>query len=213
MDMDVNELKEMYKNMGREFAEVFLLHKFAIDKINTMLTIVNEDFYMLNNRNPIEHIKTRVKSPEKLLEKLERKGLELTRENTMEHINDIAGVRIVCSFVYEIYEILDLLKTQKELTITDVKDYIKNPKPNGYRSLHLIVSTPIYLSNRVEDVKAEVQIRTISMDFWASLEHKMNYKNGKDISFSLQNRLKDCAERSFALSEEMQLIDSEIQNL
>lgn len=210
--MDNNTIEEIIQlNDFEEWKEFMILYKFAIDEIKTKLTILTEHFYELNQKSPIEHINYRLKTPEKIAEKLKKMNLEPTIDNVKWNIHDIAGIRIVCSFTPEIYQVLEMLKKQSDIRILKIKDYVKKPKANGYRSLHLIVSIPIFLTDKTEDVIVEIQIRTISMDFWASLEHKIHYKKGVDISINLKDRLKDCAEKSFALEEEMQKINLEIQ--
>ena len=152
---------------------IMLKYKFALDEMKTKLTILNEEFQLLHDHNPIEHIKYRLKSPQSIKEKLERKGFEPTIENAEKHIHDIAGIRVTCSFLTDIYKIYDMIQSQNDITILKVKDYIQNPKDNGYKSLHLLVEIPIFLTDRSEKVTVEIQIRTIAMDFWASLEHKI----------------------------------------
>lgn len=171
-----------------------LIYKFALDEVQTKLNILNEEFMIIHKRNPIEHIKSRVKTVESITEKLTRRGYEVSIKNAEMYLNDIAGIRVVCSFYSDIYTIYDLLRKQSDIRIIEVKDYIKNPKANGYRSLHLIIEIPVYLSDGLRCVRVEVQIRTIAMDFWASLEHKIYYKFNKSIPPEIIGELKECAD-------------------
>ena len=186
--------------------QFFSYYRCAIMEIETKFNVLNEQFSLRYDRNPIESIKTRIKSMDSLIRKVRDKNIPLTLDAIEENIYDIAGVRVVCSFVDDIYRLADCLLQQDDITLIRRKDYIKNPKPTGYRSLHLIVSVPIFLENEKKDVKVEVQLRTIAMDFWASLEHKLRYK--KNISpqmlEKLAHELTDCAEISASLDSRMQ---------
>ncbi|MFX3625629.1 MAG: GTP pyrophosphokinase family protein [Ectobacillus sp.] len=194
-----------------EWKNFLFIYKFALDEIDTKLTILNEEFQFVHQHNPIEHIKSRIKSPESIIRKLERKGLEITKENAMEHIHDIAGVRVTCSFVSDIYKIYELIRSQDDVRVLRVKDYIKNPKLNGYQSLHLIVEIPVFLSKGTEHVKVEIQIRTIAMDFWASLEHKIYYKFDEEVPKYLTDQLKEAAEMVHYLDAKMKRIKDEME--
>ncbi|MBO6283113.1 MAG: GTP pyrophosphokinase family protein, partial [Pseudobutyrivibrio sp.] len=154
---------------------VMLLYESAIKKFRTKVEILNDEFQQVHQYNPIEYIKTRVKTPESIVKKLKKNGYEISIPNMIEHCNDIAGVRIVCSFTSDIYQIAEMIGRQTDVTVVSIKDYIKNPKPSGYKSYHMLVTIPIYLSDKTVDTKVEIQIRTIGMDFWASLEHKIYY--------------------------------------
>lgn len=198
--MDNKIAFEMPDNMNG-WKELMLLHKFALDEVETKLNILNEEFQLIHMHNPIEHIKSRVKSLESTKDKLVRRGYEPTLENAKEYLNDIAGIRIVCSFTSDIYVLLELLKKQSDITILEIKDYIKNPKPNGYRSLHLIIAIPVYLSKGLERVRVEIQIRTIAMDFWASVEHKIYYKFNKSVPTDITDEIKECADMINYLDE------------
>ncbi|STY45440.1 GTP pyrophosphokinase ywaC [Listeria grayi] len=178
----------------REWRDIMLLHRFALDEVNTKLKILNEEFQFIHDYNPVEHIKSRIKSLESIGAKLEKKGLEITPENAREHVRDIAGIRVTCSFVSDIFKIHDMLANQDDITILRVKDYVTNPKPNGYRSLHLLCELPIFLTNRSERMTVEIQIRTIAMDFWASLEHKIYYKYQQEAPQELLDELKEAAD-------------------
>lgn len=155
-------------------------------------------------------MKSRIKSPASIVKKLQRKGLEVTIENVIEHVHDIAGVRITCSFISDIYTMFDAISRQDDIEVIKVKDYIENPKANGYKSLHLIVKIPVFLSNQVKKVKVEIQIRTIAMDFWASLEHKIYYKFDKEVPGELRLELKKAADAAHFLDEKMKRIRDEI---
>ena len=189
-----------------QWNSVMFLYESALKAINTKIEILNEEFIHMYGHTPIEHIKSRVKTPDSIVKKMKRNGYEVTIENMVEKLSDIAGIRIICSFQDDIYALEESFLKQDDIELIERKDYIKNPKPSGYRSLHLIVQVPIFLQNTKKFVNVEVQFRTIAMDFWASLEHKMRYK--KDIPESqvkfLQEELYDCAEQSAKLDERMQ---------
>ncbi len=187
-----------------------LIYKFALDEVQTKLNILNEEFMIIHKRNPIEHIKSRVKTVESITEKLTRRGYEVSIESAERFLNDIAGIRVVCSFNSDIYTIYDLLRKQSDIHIIEVKDYIKNPKPNGYRSLHLIIEIPVYLSDGPRRVKVEVQVRTIAMDFWASLEHKIYYKFNKSIPSEIIEELKECADMVNYLDDRLLMINEKV---
>lgn len=190
-----------------------LVYKFALDEVNTKLNILNEEFQFIHNHNPIEHIKSRIKKPESIKKKLERKGLNLSIEEAKRELRDIAGIRVTCSFVNDIYRIVDLICSQDDIELVDIKDYIKKPKPNGYRSIHLIVKVPVFLAERKEKVFVELQIRTIAMDTWASLEHKIFYKYERDIPVELKDQLKEAANTVHALDAKMQYINEEVNEI
>ncbi|QNF28496.1 GTP pyrophosphokinase [Metabacillus elymi] len=193
-----------------EWRNFLLIYKFALDEINTKLKILNEEFKFVHQHNPIEHIKSRIKDPASIIRKLQRKGLTLTKEKAVKHIHDLAGVRIICAFVSDIYKIYDMISGQDDITILKVKDYLKEPKPNGYKSLHLLVEIPVFLSNLTEQVKVEIQIRTIAMDFWASLEHKIYYKYDKSVPVHVKDELKEAAEMAQFLDHKMKRIHDEM---
>lgn len=190
----------------------------AIMEIETKFKVLNQQFSLQQEHNPIESIKTRLKSPQSIIGKLNRKGLPLTVEAVENNLNDVAGIRVVCSFVQDIYMLADCLLKQDDVYLIARKDYIENPKENGYRSLHLIVQTPIFLKEEKRMVKVEVQLRTIAMDFWASLEHRLRYKKelNPDISDYLSSELKNCADQSAGLDRRMEnvknLIETEGKN-
>mgnify|MGYP005966636937 CR=1 FL=1 len=171
-----------------------LLYNSALKEMGTKIEILNDEFQHVHQYNPIEYVKTRLKSPESIVKKLKRYGYEDSIQNMIEYCNDIAGVRIVCSFTSDIYRLADMIGRQSDITVLSIKDYIKNPKPSGYKSYHMIVTIPIFLSDRMVDTKVEIQIRTIAMDFWASLEHKIYYKSDFEAPDYLQRELKACAD-------------------
>lgn len=200
-------------SVQQRFLEMSHLYDAAIREIRTKLEILDREFSILYASNPIHHIDSRLKSPRSILTKLERKGLPLTVEAAEEHLQDIAGVRIICNYIDDIYRLADLLTRQQDIELVEQVDYIRQPKPNGYRSLHLVVRVPVFLSSHMELVPVEVQIRTIAMDFWASLEHQLRYKSDVEATASLKYRLQLCAERSAALDLEMQDIQREMRML
>ncbi|MBP5453447.1 MAG: GTP pyrophosphokinase family protein, partial [Lachnospiraceae bacterium] len=174
--------------------EVTLVYSSALKQINTKLEILNDEFQHVHQYNPIEHIKSRLKTPESIVKKLKKYGQESTIENMVAYVNDIAGIRVICSFTSDIYEIANMISSQSDIKVIEVRDYIKNPKPSGYTSYHMLVTIPIYLSDKIVDTKVEIQIRTVAMDFWASLEHKINYKFEGNVPEYIQNELVECAQ-------------------
>ncbi|MGI6332473.1 MAG: GTP pyrophosphokinase [Zhaonellaceae bacterium] len=189
-----------------------MTYKFALDELETKVEILIKEFQLLHDYNPIEHTKSRIKTPESILRKLKRKGVEVSLSSIKKHVKDIAGMRIICSFRSDIYRLSHMLQKQRDLTVLEVQDYIKNPKPNGYQSLHLLVEVPVYMSDREERVCAEIQIRTIAMDFWASLEHKIYYKYKKAVPPYLLQELKAAADSVTALDQKMEWLHNEISN-
>ncbi|HBD63622.1 MAG TPA: GTP pyrophosphokinase [Clostridiales bacterium] len=207
MDFKPNiDIKEIKTNLTR----FMMSYKFALNEMNTKIDILMQEFQYMHEYNPIEHVKSRLKTPENILKKLQRKGFELSLPSIKENIRDIAGVRITCSFLSDIYRVSEMLQSQKDITVIECKDYIKNPKPNGYKSLHLIIQIPIFMSDRVENVYVEVQIRTIAMDFWASLEHKIYYKYDKEVPSNLIDELKEAADSVSQLDDKMERIHRKV---
>ncbi|KQL38150.1 GTP pyrophosphokinase [Bacillus sp. FJAT-25509] len=196
-----------------EWTNTLLIYKFALDEINTKIRILNEEFTLTHNHNPIEHVKSRLKKPDSIMEKLERKGLELTQYNLENYMSDIAGVRISCSFISDIYMIYELLKQQDDIYIIEIKDYIKNPKPNGYKSFHMIIEIPIFLASETKRVKVEIQIRTVAMDFWASLEHKIFYKYNKQVPKAIIESLNEASATVNSLDYKMEMIRDQVEQL
>ncbi len=201
-----NDQQQAVLNQLYQFIELEHLYESAIREVKTKLEILDSEFKTKYDYNPIHHIEDRLKSPQSILEKLQRKGLPFSCEAARSTLNDIAGVRVICNYIEDIYTVADLLTMQDDVNLIKRKDYIETPKPNGYRSLHLVISTPVYLSDRKEMVNVEVQIRTIAMDFWASLEHELKYKTDVEVSNNLAQQLKECAETIAATDEKMQEI-------
>ena len=172
---------------------LMFLYNSALKEVGTKLEILNDEFVHIHKYNPIEYIKSRIKSPESIVKKLKKNGFESTVENMLLHVKDIAGLRIVCSFTSDIYRLAEMIGKQNDLTVVSVKYYIKNPKKSGYKSYHMLVTVPIFLSDRVVDTKVEIQIRTIAMDFWASLEHKIYYKFEGNAPDYISRDLRECA--------------------
>lgn len=172
---------------------VMFLYNSALKEVSTKLEILNDEFQYVHQYNPIEYIKSRIKSPESIVKKLKKNGYESSIQNMVNYVNDIAGIRIVCSFTSDIYRMAEMIGKQNDLTVVSIKDYIKNPKQSGYKSYHMLVTVPIFMSDRVIDTKVEIQIRTIAMDFWASLEHKIKYKPNGEINEDVSKELVKCA--------------------
>ncbi len=194
------------------FHRLMMEYQGAIMEIETRLKVLNAEFSQEYKRNPFESIKSRLKSPESIYEKLERKGYPVTVESIRENLNDVAGIRVICSFPDDIYRLADLLIQQDDIILQRRKDYIQNPKANGYRSLHLIIGVPVYLSREKKYMMAEVQFRTIAMDFWASLEHKLKYKKVVDNTDEIVRQLKICADSIEELDYQMQKIRNQIDH-
>lgn len=193
--------------------EVILIYNSALKEIGTKLEILNDEFQHVHQYNPIEHIKSRIKTSESIVKKLKRHGYESTIENMIQYVNDIAGIRIICSFTSDIYRIADMLRNQSDIKVFSVKDYIKNPKPSGYKSYHMLITVPIFLSDRIVDAKVEVQIRTVAMDFWASLEHKIHYKFEGNAPAHIKEELVECAHMISDLDARMLSINEEVHAL
>jgi putative GTP pyrophosphokinase len=195
------------------FAETENLYMSAIREISTKLEILNDEFKYSKDRNPIHEIKSRIKTPESIYQKLVERGHNLSVESARKNLTDIAGIRVVCPYINDIYLIADLLTSQADVGVIRTTDYIKNPKPNGYRSLHLIVTIPVFLSDRTEVVNVEVQIRTIAMDFWASLEHELTYKLASRKTEDVLKELRECADIISSTDNRMQNLYNDIVNL
>lgn len=179
------------------------MYSAALKQIESKIDTINEEFKILHKYNPIEHVSSRIKSKESINKKLKKKGLEPNFENLIKTINDVAGLRIICSFIPDIYTIVEMIENMQDITVLKKKDYVSKPKESGYSSYHLIVSMPVSLSVGTIDVKVEIQIRTMAMDFWANLEHKINYKYEKDIPKSIKKELKECAKMTQKLDKKM----------
>lgn len=202
------EAAEVAKVFSRtkEFTNLMTLYRCAIMEIETKLNVLNEEFSLQYDRNPFESIESRLKSPTSIVEKMMTKGMEINVENMEGEIFDIAGIRVVCSFKEDIYKLADLLVQQDDILLLARKDYIANPKPNGYRSFHIIVDIPIFLSEGKKHMKVEVQFRTIAMDFWASVDHKLKYKKELKHPEEVVARLKKCADSLAEMDDEMEEI-------
>jgi len=213
MNMNAHNQMEQLKQFKHDITRFMMVYKFALDEMETKVDILKEEFQSLHDYSPIEHTKSRIKSPESIMKKMLRKNYELTFTGIKSNIKDIAGLRITCSFISDIYRMQEMLRKQSDLIILEVKDYIKNPKPNGYQSLHLLIEVPVFLSDGVEHVCVEVQIRTIAMDFWASLEHKIFYKYNQSVPERLTQELKAAADSANALDLQMERLNDEIQEI
>ena len=199
-----------------QWKTTMFLYSSALKSINTKIEILNNEFIQLYNYNPIEHITSRLKTPSSIVKKLQNDGIDVTIDNMVEYLNDIAGIRIICSFMSDIYPIADMIARQADITVLHVKDYIKYPKSNGYKSYHMVVTIPVYLTDGKMDTKVEIQIRTIAMDFWASLEHKIAYKFEGNPPDYLETELKACADmvdmldmKMFSLNQAIMAVEEE----
>ena len=188
------EIPENFLNEAKRFQELIMMYSCAIREVKTKLEVLNDDLAVRNQRNPIQMIKSRVKKPGSIIEKLQRRGYPITIQSVYDNLYDVAGIRVICSFVDDIYQVAEMLARQDDVTVLTVKDYIRCPKDNGYRSYHMIIEVPVYFSDRKEKMRVEVQIRTIAIDFWASLDHQMKYKKDLEDSTEISEELKECAE-------------------
>ena len=196
-----------------EYAKLTKNYSAAIREVQTKLQILDEDFEMMHDHDPIHHMETRIKSIDSILGKLERKGLEVSLESITENLTDIAGVRVICHYVEDIYAVADLLKSHADVEVVKETDYIKTPKANGYRSLHLVVKIPVYFVDGMVKMPVEIQIRTMAMNFWASLEHKLRYKSDGAIPKFIADELKECSEIIAATDLKMQRIHSFLEDI
>ncbi|MFA9376846.1 MAG: GTP pyrophosphokinase family protein [Lachnotalea sp.] len=206
--MDFNEI---FCDDIDNWKTMMFLYNSALKEISTKIEILNDEFQYVHQYNPIEHVKSRIKTAESIVKKLKREGYESTIDNMVKYVNDIAGVRITCSFTSDIYRIAEMLTNQNDLKLIAVKDYIKNPKESGYKSYHLVVSVPIFMSDKVIDTNVEIQIRTIAMDFWASLEHKIYYKFEGNAPENISRELKECAQMVSVLDAKMLSLNETIK--
>lgn len=202
LELDEERIKQSQPFI-HEYEKLMAYYRCAIMEIETKFNVLNQEFSLRYDRNPINSIKTRLKSPRSVIEKLERMDIPFTVENVEKNLHDIAGIRVVCSFPTDVYMLADALLKQDDITLIRKKDYIKEPKENGYRSLHLIVTVPIFLASEKKLMKAEIQLRTIAMDFWASLEHQLKYKKDTEFTKEMENELLYCANLSSQLDERM----------
>ena len=204
---------ELFFEEANKFEEAMLYNSCAIREIQTKLEILNDELSLRTKRNPIESISSRLKAPQSIIGKLRKNGYPITVESMEENLNDVAGVRVICSFIEDIYNVADMLTMQDDIKVIIRKDYIKNPKENGYRSLHLIVEVPIFLSEKSMQRRVEVQIRTMAMDFWASLEHQVKYKKGIPDACKIGEELADCANIIAETDQKMQDIYHKIMTM
>ncbi len=208
----VDELEPL-QNMNKRFEEMMMIYKAAIREVRTKLEVLNDEFQVRSKRNPILYIKQRIKKPASIVEKMHRRGFELSLDSMIQNLNDIAGIRVVCGYASDIYDIANMLRKQDDVRVLLEKDYIKNPKPNGYRSMHIVVEIPVFFSDRKQFVKVEVQIRTMAMDFWASLEHEIQYKYRGDDHAEIIEELRECAETIHQTDSRMQAIHDRITRM
>lgn len=209
-------VKQMPESIALQFDDykrLMCYYQCAMMEIETKFKVLNAQFSLEQERNHIETIKTRLKSPESIIEKLQRKNYPLSVASIESNLDDVAGVRVICPFIQDIYILYQCLCKQDDIRIVEIKDYIKNPKPNGYRSLHLIIEVPIFLQNEKRLMRVEVQLRTIAMDFWASLEHRLRYKKdlNEELAAMLSEELKQCAEESAGLDLRMGIVKDTIE--
>ena len=193
-----------YLDLEKQYKQLMFIHEAAIEQVTAKLNILKGEFQFSNDRNPISSISSRIKTKESIIYKMEKKGAPFTISALLENVKDIAGVRVICPFIEDVYYVARMLVRQPDIEVLEVKDYIRNPKENGYRSLHLIVSDHVTFSNVSRGVTVEIQIRTIAMDFWASTEHQLRYKKDKNFSVEAQNKLKYCAELMAEADKEIQ---------
>ncbi|MBU5337296.1 MAG: GTP pyrophosphokinase family protein [Intestinibacter bartlettii] len=207
-----NDVMDIIEDNMMPLKKLMAYYNCAIMQVETKFNVLNEEFSLEYDRNPIESIKTRLKSLDSIVKKLTKRNLPITTESIKENLNDVAGVRVICSFTEDIYLLADCLLQQDDVKLIQVKDYIKNPKPNGYRSLHLIIEVPIFLKDEKKNIRVEVQLRTIAMDFWASLDHKLSYKKDipEDEASILKRELLECAQASSDLDQRMEDIKNRI---
>ena len=202
----------MFYDEVEEWNNALLLYDAALKEVSTKLEILNNEFKLAHQYNPIEHITSRIKTPQSIAKKLRHNEKALTVENIVKFVNDVAGIRIICSFTSDIYRIADLIAKQSDIKVLKIKDYILCPKSNGYTSYHMIISIPVFLSDRTVATKVELQIRTIAMDFWASLEHKIYYKFEGNAPEHIQKELKECADIAAYLDQKMLSLNEEIKS-
>ncbi|BFL40976.1 GTP pyrophosphokinase family protein [Agathobaculum sp. NSJ-28] len=213
MDMLGEHDAEKLMESAMQLQQIMLLYEAGIREIKTKLDILSDESNISGKPSPIDSIKSRIKSPRSIIKKLKRRGFPISLQSMMDNLNDIGGIRVICPFIQDIYTVADMLMRQSDLTLIEKKDYIANPKPNGYRSLHLILEVPIFLSETTKPVRIELQLRTIAMDFWASLEHQLRYKSDVQVPPHISDDLKECADVIAATDEEMQRIAKELHVL
>lgn len=204
--------EDVYK-IAIQFQQIMMIYESATKQLETKLDILNKENKVTGRRNPIETVKTRIKSPQSIAGKLEKKHLPFNFESMTKNLNDIAGIRVICPYISDIYKVRDILLKQPDINLIEEKDYIKAPKESGYRSLHLVVEVPVYLSETTHKVKVEIQLRTIAMDFWASLEHELHYKTSTKVPESVRRELFRVAETIAITDREMEEIAIELQQM
>ena len=202
--------EELLIESAMQMQQMMMLYESGIREIKTKLDILSDESRISGKPSPIDAIKSRIKSPRSIIGKLKRRGFPITLQSMIDNLNDIGGIRVICPFIEDIYTVADMLMRQDDLTLIEKKDYIANPKPNGYRSLHLILEVPIFLAERTQPVRIELQIRTMAMDFWASLEHQLRYKSNVEVPANLSDDLKRCADVIAATDEDMQRIAKDL---
>lgn len=212
IEKNISNPEDFYKT-AFEFQQIMMIYESAIKQLQTKLDILNKENKISGRRNPIETVKSRIKSPQSIAGKLQKKQLPITFESMQKNLNDIAGVRVICPYISDIYSVRDTLLKQPDITLLEEKDYIKEPKQSGYRSLHLVVQIPVYLSETTHNVKVEIQLRTIAMDFWACLEHELHYKTTANVPDSVRRELVRVAETIAITDREMEEIAIELQHL
>lgn len=212
IEKNISNPEDFYKT-AFEFQQIMMIYESAIKQLQTKLDILNKENKISGRRNPIETVKSRIKSPQSIAGKLQKKQLPITFESMQKNLNDIAGVRVICPYISDIYSVRDTLLKQPDITLLEEKDYIKEPKESGYRSLHLVVQIPVYLSETTHNVKVEIQLRTIAMDFWACLEHELHYKTTANVPDSVRRELFRVAETIAITDREMEEIAIELQHL
>ena len=210
MDMVYNRTKQMMWSMV-QYKELQMMYSCALKTIQTKFEVLDTEFKLKYKRNPISSISTRLKRSESIMEKLTRNNFPISLDSIEKNIHDVAGIRVICNYIDDIYKIADALLKQDDITLLDRKDYIENPKPNGYRSLHIIISVPVFLEEKKKDMKVEVQIRTIAMDFWASLEHQLKYKKDIADEQNIIAELKECADVISATDMKMQKLRKRLE--
>lgn len=210
LDMLSEHNAEGLMESAMQLQQVMMLYEAGIREIKTKLDILSDECRISGKPNPINAIKSRIKTPSSIIKKLKRRGFPISLQSMMDNLNDIGGIRVICPFIQDIYTVADMLMRQTDLKLIEKKDYIANPKPNGYRSLHLILEVPIFLSDCTKPVRIELQLRTIAMDFWASLEHQLRYKADIEVPDHVSDDLKECADVIAATDEEMQRIAQDL---
>ncbi|MBS5065242.1 MAG: GTP pyrophosphokinase family protein [Hungatella hathewayi] len=208
---DMVQVPDILLTQAYQFQEAMMMYTCAIREAKTKLEVLNDELSVRNKRNPIEMIKSRVKKPLSIVEKLQRRGLDITVQSMMDNLDDVAGIRVICSFVDDIYQVAEMLVRQDDVRVVAIKDYIKNPKDNGYRSYHMIIEIPVFFSNEKKLMRVEVQIRTIAMDFWASLDHQLKYKKELADAAEISEELRRCAEVIAQTDQEMLSIRKRIE--